>query len=138
MNGKCKIWDTESKKWFKPVYQKPNSKNEYFEELLISMSGEVCMRRFTVGEKEIEFKTFPNADNKKEQRFLPFYYTGLKDSEDSKIYFKDILEYDGNIFIVEWDKEGTIYGDTANTRINNLDPMNFQYAKVLGHVMDKT
>lgn len=84
---KYRFWDNENKCWFKPVYQADKGQ---LEELLVTQSGELCLRKLEGEEVRYTHEAlFPD-------RFKKCLYTGAKDTEGVKLYEGDILSSNMN------------------------------------------
>lgn len=97
---KYKIWDTETKTWFKPTYpgNKPGKNNTIItthltKEILFSQSGDIFMREHSpeTGEKYTDLNLIP--------RYIPCIYTHMKDYTGKKIYANDFLISSGGLII---------------------------------------
>ena len=83
MNQKFKVWDSENNCWYKPKY---NIEKQNVEELLMTMSGELCMHISKNGvPRMIHELSFP-------ERFKVCQYTGHKDNEERKWFDRDIVK----------------------------------------------
>jgi hypothetical protein len=92
---KCKVWDAQEKKWFKPKY--PNSKSEDVCEILFSQAGEMFFREVKAG-----VTSFHLIQDKVEDadRYVPCQYSGVKDNNDRKAYVNDTIKCDNGTGVI--------------------------------------
>lgn len=114
---KYKIWDTETRQWFRPTY--PRNKETRTQEILFTQSGELVMHEKDELEGVSKLSIMHSGKDAKGVevcRFVPCVYTGVKDVVDVKAYLHDriicsddkgtvILE--NGRFMIQWDSQVT-------------------------------
>ena len=78
---KFKVWDTEEKKWFKPVYDASNGR---LLDLSVTLSGELMRRTLTMPAEHVSI--FPH-------KYLLVEYTGLQDKNNVEAYNGNTLKH---------------------------------------------
>lgn len=81
---KFRIWDNENNRWYEPIYEAYAGR---LEDLSLSPSGQLCMRRFKDGthiEESVHESIFP-------ERFIYQQFTGLLCHGD-EVYEGDLLQ----------------------------------------------
>lgn len=106
-NLKFKIWDTEEKKWFEPIYR---ANEGTLLDLSIGLSGDVIRRTLQCSsEHESMF----------ENKYIVCRFTGLKDKSGVEVFEGDIaipVSTDNDItpFVIKWrDDVYCIVGDSG-------------------------
>lgn len=102
---KYKIWDNQNQCWYKPTYEENSGK---IEEILMTQSGELCMRVKKDGQEAFIHESalmYPYKTENGEEllpRFASFLYTGTKDSNGKKLFVGDLVKDVDGVFQIRF------------------------------------
>lgn len=94
MSRPYRVWDTESKCFWQDINE---AHVGCIGQLFIKPSGDFVLRQ---NGTIIHESMFPG-------RFIRQDSTGLKDRNGKEAYHKDIVDYEGFLYVIEWDEKNT-------------------------------
>lgn len=117
--NKCKIWDSQEKCWFTPIYKKDQEK-----EIFISQSGETYLSEWDSDNHQRKL-THDTA-----LRFKICNFSGHRDNQQRKWYINDVIKTPGGgIGVLVWHRDRLCIGSGEANNYHAIDEISVEELK---------